>query len=85
MKLANGLTPSQNEVYRITLDGFSNKNIAEILSLHEKTVKFHLTTIYKVFAVLSRADLLAKRIKELEAEVLALKSANNQFKVINTI
>lgn len=40
--------------------GYSNKEIARVLSVSDKTVKFHLTNIFKKENVRSRAQLICK-------------------------
>lgn len=46
------------EVVDALLEGFTNKEIGKKLYVTEKTVKFHLTEIYKIYGVKSRAQLI---------------------------
>jgi DNA-binding NarL/FixJ family response regulator len=48
------LTPRESEVLENILSGLSNKEIATLLGLSEKTVKAHCTAIFKKFGVSSR-------------------------------
>lgn len=50
------LTPRQEEVLRLLLDGYSNKEIGRQLSLSDETVKNHVTAILRGFGVQSRAQ-----------------------------
>jgi len=53
-----GLTPRQQEVLGLLVQGKSNREIAEALGLSENTVKVHLVTIYRVLGVSSRTEAL---------------------------
>lgn len=53
-----GLSKREAEVAGIVIKGFSNKDIANQLFVTEKTVKFHLTNIYKKMGVKSRSQLI---------------------------
>lgn len=57
------LTPRQEDVLRLLLDGYANKEIGRQLSLSEETVKNHVTAILRGFGVQSRtqAVLVANR------------------------
>lgn len=48
------------QVADLTARGLSNKEIANQMFVTEKTVKFHLTNIYKKLNVKSRAQLIVK-------------------------
>ncbi|MEW6345851.1 MAG: response regulator transcription factor [Pseudomonadota bacterium] len=50
------LTPRQIEVLRLVSDGRPNKTIASELGLSEKTVKAHITAIFKVLKVVNRTQ-----------------------------
>jgi DNA-binding NarL/FixJ family response regulator len=54
------LSPRQREVMHYVLQGLPNKVIGKRLSMADGTVKTHLNTIYRVFAVNSRAQLILK-------------------------
>ncbi len=53
-----GLSHREAEVAELVSRGLSNKEVANQLFVTEKTVKFHLTNIYKKMAVKSRAQLI---------------------------
>ena len=58
--LLPSLSPRQREVMHYVLQGLPNKVIGKRLSMADGTVKTHLNTIYRVFAVNSRAQLILK-------------------------
>jgi DNA-binding NarL/FixJ family response regulator len=53
----NNLTAKEKEITRLVLKGLSNSEIAAALSISDKTVKFHLTTIFSKCGVESRTEL----------------------------
>jgi DNA-binding NarL/FixJ family response regulator len=55
------LTPRQEQVLRLVLRGHRNKEIANILHIGERTVKYHVTDVLKAFGVANRVELLAKQ------------------------
>ena len=50
------LTPRQIEVLRLLSEGMPNKTIATTLDLSVKTVKVHITTIFKALNVVNRTQ-----------------------------
>ncbi len=56
--IQNGLSNRESEVAELVTKGLSNKEVANQLFVTEKTVKFHLTNIYKKMNVKSRAQLI---------------------------
>jgi two-component system nitrate/nitrite response regulator NarL len=50
------LTERQLEVLRLLSDGLSNKEIGRALGLSDKTVKVHITTIFKTLNVVNRTQ-----------------------------
>lgn len=50
------LTEREQEVLRLVAAGLSNKRIARDLSLHEKTIKHHLTRIFSKLNVSNRTE-----------------------------
>lgn len=53
-----GLSNREAEVAELVTQGLSNKEVANQLFVTEKTVKFHLTNIYKKMNLKSRAQLI---------------------------
>ncbi len=56
--IREGLSNRESEVAELVTQGLSNKEVASRLFVTEKTVKFHLTNIYKKMNVKSRAQLI---------------------------
>ena len=56
--IQKGLSNRESEVAELVTQGLSNKEVANQLFVTEKTVKFHLTNIYKKMNVKSRAQLI---------------------------
>ncbi|ANE04618.1 helix-turn-helix domain-containing protein [Corynebacterium crudilactis] len=54
---AQGLTPQEEQITALVVDGYSNQEVARELSLSAKTVEYHLTRVYKKMGVTSRAEL----------------------------
>ncbi|MBE9399373.1 response regulator transcription factor [Pontibacterium sp. N1Y112] len=51
-------TEQQLQIIRLIIDGKLNKQISYQLGIHESTVKYHLTNIYRKFQVRSRTQLV---------------------------
>lgn len=56
--LQKGLSNREVEVAELVSRGMANKEVADKLFVTEKTVKFHLTNIYKKMAIKSRSQLI---------------------------
>lgn len=56
--IQKGLSQREAEVAELVTKGLSNKEVASRLFVTEKTVKFHLTNIYKKMNLRSRAQLI---------------------------
>lgn len=56
--ILSGLTKSEVKVARLVAKGLANKLVADRLFVSEKTVKFHLTNIYKKMKVKSRSQFI---------------------------
>jgi len=61
--LYNSLTPREQEVLRLLAEGYSNKEIAEILCISPKTVENHRTNIMKKLNLHSFIDLVKYAVK----------------------
>ena len=51
-----GISPREREVFALLLDGLPNKLIARRLSISEKTVKSHLTSLFRQIGVTDRVQ-----------------------------
>jgi len=58
------LTERELEVLRLAAKGESNKDIAEILGLSDRTVQTHLSNIFKKLAVASRTEAILHGLKK---------------------
>jgi DNA-binding CsgD family transcriptional regulator len=59
MVLKNDLTPKEKEIVTLVSKGLSNREIAQILSIEEMTVKIHINHILNKLGLRSRAQLIA--------------------------
>ncbi|MEE9277223.1 MAG: response regulator transcription factor [Dehalococcoidia bacterium] len=57
------LTPREMEVLQRLVDGFSNREIADHLVVSEKTVKSHLTSIYRKLNVRDRSQAIVSALR----------------------
>ena len=65
-KMLDGkLSMRRVQVLYLLTDGLNNKEIADIICVHEKTVKFHLSSIFKVLKVKSRLEAAVKATRML--------------------
>lgn len=55
------LTPTEQRVMQGLLDGLTNKEIAEALHVSERTIKFHVSSIFKKRRVSTRTELILMR------------------------
>jgi LuxR family transcriptional regulator, positive regulator of biofilm formation len=90
--IQKGLSNREAEVAELVSKGLSNKEVANQLFVTEKTVKFHLTNIYKKMSVKSRAQLIVWCLPHLgfvENEIQAAAATTNTMaagaQAINTI
>ena len=58
-----GLSPREREVLQLIAEGYSNKQIAEILSISIKTVQAHRTNLMSKLDLHDRADLIKYAIQ----------------------
>ncbi len=54
----SGLTPRQRNVVSKVIQGYSNREIAEVLSISEQTVKDHLHDIFEKLRIRNRCELV---------------------------
>lgn len=60
---ASPLSERETEVLRLAADGLRSKEIADRLSITERTVKAHLTSIFSKLDVTSRAEAIARAME----------------------
>jgi DNA-binding NarL/FixJ family response regulator len=58
------LTPREGQIMEFLLRRFSNREIAEILNISERTVKYHVSSILAKLRVNSRQELVARRVPD---------------------
>ncbi len=58
------LTPRESEILAALGEGMSNKEVARALGISAHTVKFHLETIFRKLDVTSRAEAVAKGLRQ---------------------
>ena len=63
--LVEPLTERETEILDLIADGRSNAEIAQALSLEEKTVKNHITRMYSKLGIASRYDAIRLRLAHL--------------------
>jgi len=61
---ASPLTPRELEILDALGDGLSNKEVARALGISAHTVKFHLETIFRKLDAASRAEAVAKGMRQ---------------------
>ena len=87
--IQKGLSNRESEVAELVTKGMSNKEVANQLFVTEKTVKFHLTNIYKKMNVKSRAQLIVWCLPHIgfveKEEAAAAQAAPAQAANTNTI
>jgi DNA-binding CsgD family transcriptional regulator len=57
------LTPTEREVIKLVVNGFSNPDIAARMFVSPPTVKTHLTNIFRKLGVSSRSELAAEAVR----------------------
>lgn len=75
--IQKGLSNREAEVAELVSKGLSNKEVANQLFVTEKTVKFHLTNIYKKMNVKSRAQLIVWCLPHLGFVESEIRAENN--------
>lgn len=62
--LTDSLTNREYEVLRYVIEGKTNKEIAEILTITHHTVKAHIASIIRKYNVRNRLDIARMALKE---------------------
>jgi DNA-binding NarL/FixJ family response regulator len=65
IKMADSLSEREVEVANLIRKGENNKGIAQVMNISERTVKAHLSSIFRKFEVDDRLR-LAIRLKEID-------------------
>lgn len=63
---SHGLSKREALIAKLVSDGMSNQEVGSKLGISHKTVKFHLTNIYKNLKIRGRTQLLVWAIKKNE-------------------
>ncbi|MFC4737934.1 response regulator [Bacillus daqingensis] len=63
-KAEGALTAREQEVLELLVEGKTNKEIAEALVISDKTVKIHVSNMFKKMGVKSRSQAIIKAIQE---------------------
>ncbi len=58
------LTPQENELLRLLVDGHHKKTAADVMGISVNTVSFHLKNIYGKLQVHSKTEAVAKALRE---------------------
>lgn len=66
--LKSGLSRRESEVADLVRQGLKNADVAQKLFVTEKTVKFHLTNIFKKLGIKSRSQLIVWCLPHLSFE-----------------
>ena len=75
--IKQGLSKREVEVAELVSQGLANKKVAEKLFVTEKTIKFHLTNIYRKMKIKSRTQLIVFCMPNYDFVEGAQNSANN--------
>jgi DNA-binding CsgD family transcriptional regulator len=70
------ISAQELKVINLVMTGASNDEISKQLNIAEKTVKFHLTRVFKKKSVSSRAQLMALEIRRLQSLISGSPNAN---------
>ncbi len=57
IKITPNLSPAEAAVHDLLVKGLTNQDIADKLFIAEKTVRWHLTRIYKKLGIRGRKDI----------------------------
>jgi len=57
------LTPRELEILRLLAEGLANKEIAARLGIRERTVKFHISSIYRKLNAVNRAEAVRQGLR----------------------
>lgn len=78
--IRNGLSKREAEVAELVSKGLSNKEVADKLFVTEKTIKFHLTNIYRKMNITSRTQLIVWSLPYMGFNEMNQQSRMNEFR-----
>ena len=67
--ISNGLTPREREILQLIAEGYTNKEIAEILSLSVKTIQSHRSNLMSKLDLHDRGELIKYAIQKKIIEI----------------
>lgn len=73
--ISDSFTKAENLIAKFLLRGMSNNDIANEAFITPKTVKFHLTNMYKKSGVVSRLEFMAKWLPKHERAQAPIRKA----------
>jgi len=71
------LTPAEARVVRQVLKGLYNTEVADVLQIHHKTVKYHMTSVNRKLQLRNKAELILLCVPYLAQEIT--EENNSQF------
>lgn len=78
--IRNGLSKREAEVAELVSKGLSNKEVADKLFVTEKTIKFHLTNIYRKMSISSRTQLIVWSLPYMGFNEINQQQRMNEFR-----
>ena len=84
-----GLSKRESEVVILVVQGLTNKQVADRLCVAEKTVKFHLTNVYKRMKISRRSQIIwtlpmaqfIENAKDTRASISSQQSAGSNHQI----
>lgn len=80
-----GLTKTEVDIASKLLTGLKNAEIASISGCTEKTVKWHLTNVYKKTSTISRTDLFAWYMRHSATPEIRARKNSNKHQLLNRL
>ena len=65
----NILTPREKEIFKLLIDNYSTKEIAQELGISEKTVRNHISNVMQKLGVTGRASAVVELLKLKELSI----------------
>ncbi len=67
--MSNILTPREREIFKLLIDNYNTKEIANKLGISEKTVRNHISNVMQKLGVSGRASAVVELIKLKELSI----------------